>query len=214
MADHCCAATPTHGDSANDLRWRRVLWIALVANFAMFGVEMVAGVLSGSRALQADALDFLGDGANYAVSLGVAGMALAWRARVALVKGVTTLGFGVAILIAAIWGFIAGSTPDPWAMSGIGALALAVNIVVTFLLFQFRSGDANMRSVWICSRNDAINNCLVIAAGFAVLWTGSGWPDLIVALVMASLGISGGWQVIRQAREELAEGNHAVGQST
>lgn len=205
MADHCCATTPQAGTSLNDPRWRRVLWIALAANLAMFGVEIVAGALVGSRALQADALDFLGDAANYAISLGVAGMALAWRARTALVKGLTIFGFGWAVLIAAVWGMVRGATPDPWAMTGIGTIALFVNVAVALMLFRYRSGDANMRSVWICSRNDAINNGLVIGAGLLVLWTASAWPDLIVALVMAVLGISGGWQVIRQALTELNE---------
>jgi Co/Zn/Cd efflux system component len=203
MADHCCAHTPKAEETSNDPRWRRVLWFALIANAAMFFVEMAAGALSGSRALQADALDFLGDASNYAISLGVAGMALSWRAKTALAKGVIIFGFGWAVLVAAIWGMVQGTTPEPWAMTSIGALALVVNVTVTLLLFRYRSGDANMRSVWICSRNDAINNLLVIAAGFAVLWTGSGLPDLLVALVMAALGISGGWQVIQHARAEL-----------
>jgi Co/Zn/Cd efflux system component len=203
MAGHCCAATPKPDKAANDPRWRRVLWTALVANLLMFGVEVTAGALAGSRALQADALDFLGDAANYAISLGVAGMALAWRARTALVKGVTIFLFGWAVAIAALWGMVSGTSPDPWAMTGIGALALLVNVTVAAMLFRYRSGDANMRSVWICSRNDAINNGLVIAAGVLVLWTGSGWPDLIVAMIMAVLGISGGWQVIRQALAEI-----------
>jgi Co/Zn/Cd efflux system component len=153
--------------------------------------------------LQADALDFLGDAANYAISLGVAGMALAWRARTALLKGITILTFGLGVLVWAFWGLLHGSNPQPYAMSAVGALALAVNLGVALLLYRYRTGDANMRSVWICSRNDAISNCLVIAAGFAVLWTGSALPDLIVALVMAGLGISGGWQIIRQARSEM-----------
>lgn len=205
MAEHCCAATPKPDKANNDPRWRRILWIALVSNLVMFFVEMAAGALGGSRALQADALDFLGDAANYAISLSVAGMALAWRARTALVKGITIFAFGWAVLAAALWGMVNGSAPDPWAMTGIGALALTVNLAVALMLFRYRTGDANMRSVWICSRNDAINNLLVIGAGLIVLWTGSGWPDLIVALVMAGLGISGGWQVIRQARGELSD---------
>jgi Co/Zn/Cd efflux system component len=160
--------------------------------------------------LQADALDFLGDAANYAISLSVAGMALAWRAKTALVKGITILSFGLGVLVWAIWGLFHGSNPAPYAMSAVGTLALLVNFGVALMLYRYRTGDANMRSVWICSRNDAINNCLVIGAGVAVLWTGSGLPDLIVALVMAILGISGGWQIIRQARTELANDNTVV----
>lgn len=203
---HCSSASAT-----NDPRWRRVLWIALGLNATMFLVEAVAGTLAGSRALQADALDFFGDAANYAVSLGVAGMALRRRAGTALAKGITILMFGFAVLAWAIWGLLHGSAPEPHAMTIVGTLALAVNVSVTLLLFRYRSGDANMRSVWICSRNDAINNLLVIAAGFAVLLTGSGWPDLLVALVMATLGIVGGWSIIRQARGELRHAHQAKG---
>jgi Co/Zn/Cd efflux system component len=203
MADQCCAGAAGGKDALNDAQWRRVLWIALGLNATMFAVEGLAGYLSGSRALQADALDFLGDAANYAISLGVAGLALATRARAALLKGVTILAFGFGILAWALWGLVHGTDPQPVAMSTVGALALAVNVGVTLMLFRYRSGDANMRSVWICSRNDAINNCLVIAAGFAVLWTGSGLPDLIVAMIMAALGISGGWSISRQAWREI-----------
>ncbi len=207
MADQCCASACGSETTLNDARWRRVLWIALGLNAAMFIVEGVAGYFAGSRALQADALDFLGDAANYAISLSVAGMALAWRAKTAMVKGITILSFGLGLLVWAIWGLFHGSNPAPYAMSAVGTLALVVNFGVALMLYRYRTGDANMRSVWICSRNDAINNCLVIGAGAAVLWTGSGLPDLIVALVMAILGISGGWQIIRQARLELANDN-------
>ncbi len=204
MADSCCASSCSDDTARNDPAWRRALWIALVVNAVMFFVEIIAGAASGSRSLQADALDFLGDAANYAISLGVAGMALVWRARTALVKGLTILTFALGVMVSAVWGLVAGTQPDPWAMTGIGALALVTNISVALLLYRFRSGDANMRSVWVCSRNDAINNLLVIGAGFVVLWTGSGLPDLVVALIMALLGLQGGWQVVRQARYELA----------
>lgn len=203
MADDCCASACGSPKDLNRPEWRRVLWIALIANGIMFVVEMTTGVLAGSRSLQADALDFLGDAANYAISLGVAGMALAWRARTALIKGLTIFGFALGVLGWAIWGLFAGSDPEPLAMSGVGALALLVNILVTVMLFQFRTGDANMRSVWICSRNDAINNLVVIGAGFAVMATGSGLPDLLAAFVMAAIGLHGGWQIMVQAREEL-----------
>lgn len=189
-----------------DPRWRRVLWFALIANGGMFLFEMVAGAAADSRALQADALDFLGDAANYAISLGVSGMALAWRARTALIKGVTIMAFAVGVMVWAIMGALAGTQPDPVAMTSVGALALVTNIAVALLLYRYRTGDANMRSVWVCSRNDAINNLLVIGAGLVVLWTGSGVADLVVAFIMALLGLQGGWQVIRQARAELASG--------
>ena len=208
-----CQSNCGSSNPSNDPRWRRVLWIALGLNATMFVIEGVTGALAGSRALQADALDFFGDAANYAISLGVAGMALQWRASAAMAKGITILLFGLAVLGWAIWGLWHGSNPQPYAMSAVGALALLVNLGVALLLYRFRTGDANMRSVWICSRNDAINNLLVIAAGIAVLLTGSGWPDLLVALVMAVLGIVGGWQIIRQSRGELMDNRTQHGEA-
>lgn len=203
MADDCCASAAGSAEALADARWRRILWIALGLNLAMFAVESVSGLLAQSRSLQADALDFLGDAANYAISLGVAGLALKWRARAAWLKGLTIFLFGWAVLASAVWGLVHGTSPDPYAMGAVGAVALVVNVVVALMLYRYRSGDANMRSVWICSRNDAINNLAVIAAGGVVLWTGSGVPDLVVALIMAGLGISGGWQVLQQAFREL-----------
>jgi Co/Zn/Cd efflux system component len=205
MADDCCASACGTKETLNDPRWRRVLWIALSLNVAMFAVEIVAGVMAHSRSLQADALDFLGDAANYAISLGVAGLALQWRARTALLKGLTILLFGLGVLASAIWGLVHGSSPDPFAMGIVGFIALLVNLAVALMLYRYRTGDANMRSVWICSRNDAINNVLVIAAGFAVLWSDSGLPDLLVAFIMAALGISGGWLIVRQSMLELKD---------
>lgn len=203
MADHCCSGAA--GKSAlNDPRWRRILWIALIINAAMFGVEIVMGVAADSRALQADALDFLGDAANYAISLGVAGMALAWRARAALLKAATMLVFGLWVLASALWGFFAGSAPHAETMGIVGTLALAANLLVALMLYRYRTGDANMRSVWICSRNDAIGNLAVLAAALGVFGTGKGWPDLAVAAIMATLAIWGSFDVFRQARGELA----------
>jgi len=169
----------------------------------MFAVEIVAGLAADSRALQADALDFLGDSANYAISLGVAGMAIVWRARAALAKAATMLAFGIWVLGSAIWGFFAGASPDAGTMGIVGSLALAVNLAVAAMLFRYRSGDANMRSVWICSRNDAIGNIAVLAAAVGVFGTGSAWPDLVVAGIMAGLAIWGSFEVFRQARGEL-----------
>lgn len=203
MADDCCASACGTKQTLNDPSWRRVLWIALGLNAAMFAAEIVVGIIAHSRSLQADALDFLGDAANYAISLGVAGLALQWRARTALLKGLTILLFGLGVLASALWGLARGASPDPFAMGIVGLIALMVNISVALMLYRYRTGDANMRSVWICSRNDAINNVLVIVAGIAVLWSGSGLPDLLVAFIMAVLGISGGWQIVRQSTLEL-----------
>ena len=204
MVDQCCAGK-SGATALNDPRWRRVLWIALSINAAMFGVEIVAGVAADSRALQADALDFLGDSANYAISLGVAGMAIAWRARAALLKAATMLGFGLWVFASAVWGFIAGSTPEAETMGIVGATALVANVAVALLLYRYRTGDANMRSVWVCSRNDAIGNLAVMAAALGVFGTGQRWPDLLVAAIMAGLAIWGSIEVFRHARGDLAD---------
>lgn len=204
MGMSCCQTPEPDQAGHNDPRWRAILWIALLANAAMFLVEIVAGLAADSRALQADALDFLGDAANYATSLGVAGMALAWRARAALVKAATMLAFGLWVIGYAVYGILAGSSPEPATMGLIGTVALLVNVAVALMLFRYRAGDANMRSVWICSRNDAIGNCAVLAAALGVLGTGQAWPDLLVAGLMASLAIWGSIEVFGQARGELS----------
>jgi Co/Zn/Cd efflux system component len=187
----------------NSPAWRRALWIALAVNAGMFVAEIVAGVAAGSASLQADALDFLGDAANYAISLGVAGLGLAWRARAALVKGGALLVLGFLVMASILWHAYTSTLPQAEVMGVVGVVALAANAVVASMLYRFRGGDANMRSAWICSRNDAIGNLAVLAAAAGVFGTGTGWPDLIVAAIMASLGVSGGWQIVRQARGEL-----------
>lgn len=203
MAKSCCQTPEPDAAAHNDPRWRRVLWIALIANAAMFVVEMVAGVAADSRSLQADALDFFGDAANYAISLGVAGLALSWRAKAALVKAATMLAFGIWVIGYAIYGLMAGADPEPATMGMVGTLALATNVIVALMLFRFREGDANMRSVWICSRNDAIGNIAVLGAALGVFGTGHAWPDLLVASIMAGLALWGSMEVFRQARQEL-----------
>lgn len=203
MGASCCSSACSSDSSNNEPRWRRALWIALAVNLAMFGVEIVAGATAGSRALMADALDFFGDAANYAISLAVAGLALGWRARAALFKGATLLVLGLWVLGSIVYASFTGAAPHAETMGIIGVLALVANIGVALLLYRFRSGDANMRSVWICSRNDAVGNVAVVAAAFGVFGTGTAWPDLIVAGVLAGLGISGGVQIIKQARAEL-----------
>lgn len=202
MGKNCCGPVEDV-EANNDPLWRRILWIALILNAVMFGVEIVAGLAANSRALQADALDFLGDAANYAISLGVAGMALAWRARAALAKAATMLAFGLWVLGSAIWGFLIGAAPDPGTMGVVGTVALLVNFAVAVMLFRFRLGDANMRSVWVCSRNDAIGNVAVLGAALGVFGTGRSWPDLVVAAIMAGLAIWGSIEVFAQARGEL-----------
>src|SRR3954469_18891344 len=197
--DHCQSA-PRLLDSP---AWRRALWVALAVNAGMFLAEIIAGVAAGSASLHADALDFLGDTANYAISLTVAGMVLTWRARAALLKGASLGLLGLWVLASTAWHAYAGTLPQAEVMGVLGVLALLANAGVALMLYRYRSGDANMRSVWICSRNDAIGNVAVILAAAGVFGTGTGWPDFIVAAIMAVLGISGGWQIVRQATGEL-----------
>lgn len=189
--------------ASNSPRWRRALWIALAINGAFFLVEIVAGAAAGSVSLQADALDFLGDAANYAVSLGVAGMALAWRARASIVKGATMACFGLWVLGSTAYNAFAGVVPDAPVMGVVGTLALVANVGVALMLYRFRDGDSNMRSVWICSRNDAIGNVAVMLAALGVFGTRSSWPDLVVGAIMATLALTGAWQILRHALAEL-----------
>jgi Co/Zn/Cd efflux system component len=200
MGHDCCPA-PT---PPTDVSYRRVLWIALFANLAMFAVELVASVWSGSSALAADAADFLGDSANYALSLGALAIGGAWISRVALLKGLAMSFYGVGVLAYAAWRAWLGVPPEPLTMGVVGALALAVNFSVGALLYRFREGDANMRSVWLCTRNDVIANLAVLAAAAGVFGTGTIWPDVGVAAMLAVLGLSSGRIVIRQARAELS----------
>lgn len=184
---------------------RKVLWIALGANALMFLVEIGAGVASASVSLLADAIDFFGDAGNYALSLAVLAMGTAARARAALFKAATMVLFGVGVLARAAWAAWSGEAPEPITMGAIGTLALLTNVGVAVLLYAYREGDANMRSVWLCTRNDAIGNVAVLLAAVGVFGTGTRWPDLLVAAVMAGLALTAGLAVVRQARGELRQ---------
>lgn len=199
--DTCCSAVSS--DRLNNPSWRRALWIALLINASLFVAEIVAGVAAGSAALQADALDFFGDAANYAISLGVAGMALAWRSRAAVAKGSTLIAFALWVLGCTAWHACYGTLPHAEVMGVVGIAALIANGGVALMLYRFHTGDANMRSVWICSRNDAVGNAAVLLAALGVFGTGIGWPDVIVAAIMGGLGLWGGWRIVAQARGEL-----------
>lgn len=202
MSSKCCDSGCATGQVAGP-GFRKALWIALVINLAMFVVEIVSGLRSGSVSLLADAIDFAGDAANYGITLTVLSMGLVWRSRAALVKGLSMLAFGVFVLARAGWSIYADVVPEPLTMGVIGALALIANVVVALMLYAYREGDSNMRSVWLCSRNDALGNIAVMIAAAGVFGTGSGWPDFIVALIMAALALSAGFSVVRQARQEL-----------
>ena len=194
---HHSQATPSTAS------YRRVLWAALVINAGMFLVELIGGWQAGSLALLADAIDFFGDAVNYGLSLAVLGMALSWRAKAALFKGLTMAGFGVFVLGKAVWSWHSGVLPEPSTMGAIGLLALLANLSVAWMLYAWREGDANMRSVWLCSRNDAIGNVAVMLAALGVFGTGSAWPDLAVAALMALLALWAGQSVVRQALAEM-----------
>lgn len=213
MSAHCCDHnTPPAQAIQNLRRYRRILWIALLINAAMFLVEVAGSVGAGSLALLADAIDFAGDALNYGVSLAVLAAALAWRARAAVAKAVSMIGFGLYVLGSAIWAVWNAEVPHAATMGLVAVLALLSNLAVAWMLYAFREGDANMRSVWLCTRNDAIGNIAVMVAALGVFGTGSAWPDLAVASLMAALALHGGWQVLRQARGELdmeAQHGHA-----
>ena len=199
MSAACCPPPSPERDA----RFKRVLWIALVVNLSMFVIEIAGGFVSGSTALLADAADFFGDAANYAISLLVLPLGLMWRARAALIKGISMGAYGAAILAYAAYNALHGTLPEPFTMGVVGALAFASNLGVAVLLYRFRGGDANMRSVWLCTRNDVIGNLAVLAAAAGVFGTQSGWPDYIVAAIMALLAVSASVSVIKQARAEL-----------
>ncbi len=204
-----------HGASAKPLnspRWRRALWVAFLINAGFFLTEIAAGTAAGSTALQADALDFFGDATNYAISLGVAGMTLTWRARAAVAKGGTLIVFALWVLGSTTWHAFYGTLPHAEVMGLVGLAALIANGGVALMLYRFRGGDANMRSVWICSRNDALGNVAVMLAAMGIFGTGANWPDLVVAAIIGGLGLWGGWQIVFQAHYELRTGSatHAV----
>ena len=202
MSD-CCSGGCASNKPPRDSCYRRVLWIALWVNALMFGVEIAAGWAAGSVALLADAVDFLGDAASYGISLFVLGLAPVWRSRTALLKGATMGGYGIFVLASALWHLQAGTVPKAQTMGVVGVLALTANCAVGVLLWAYRNGDANMRSLWLCTRNDAMSNVAVLLAALGVFGTGSGWPDLVVASVMGLLGLSAAYSVITHARREL-----------
>ena len=210
MSD-CCGSACHPGKPIIDLRYRRILIVALAINTAMFVVEIAGGLSVHSVSLLADAIDFLGDAANYALSLFVLGLAPVWRSRTAMVKGLTMGAYGIFILGKAAWSLSVGVLPEPAAMGMIGVLALIANGTVAVLLYAYREGDANMHSVWVCTRNDMIGNAAVLLAALGVFGTGTNWPDVIVAAVMGLLALRAAQTVISRARRELKAGAKLTG---
>ena len=204
MADACCSPPPLNLDRHRDNKaYRRVLWAVLAINAVMFLAEIGAGLAAGSASLQADALDFLGDAANYAISLLVVGMALRYRATAALAKGLTMGVFGLWVIGTVVWHAAHGTLPSAFTMGAVGVAALAANVASFGLLWAYRKGDANMRSAWICTRNDVLGNIAVLLAALGVFGTGTGWPDVIVAAIMAGLALQGAVVVAQHSTAEL-----------
>ena len=205
MSAHCCDhAHERSAAAASSPAYRRVLWVALIVNLAMFFVEIGAGLAAQSASLLADSLDFLGDAGNYGLSLFVLGMALQWRARASLLKAASVGAFGLWVAATTIQHALAGTVPAAPVMGVVGAPAFVANLGVAALLYRWREGDSNMRAVWICTRNDAIGNLAVLAAAAGVFGSGSGWPDYVVAAIMSALALVGAFQVARHAVRELA----------
>jgi Co/Zn/Cd efflux system component len=205
MAECCCPPPLNLDPHRGNPAYRRVLWAVLGINAAMFLVEIGAGLAAGSASLQADALDFLGDAANYAISLFVIGMALRYRAMAALAKAGTMGGFGLWVIGTVVWHALHGTLPNAFTMGAVGVAALVANAASFGLLWAFREGDANMRSAWICTRNDVLGNLAVLLAAAGVFGTGTGWPDVIVATIMAGLALQGATLVTKQSLAELRQ---------
>lgn len=199
----CASTVPFDGMAPG---YKRVLWIVIAINAIMFVTEMAAGQLAGSQALKADALDFLGDTLTYGLSLAVLGASLRVRSTAALLKGVSLLLMGLWVFGSTAYQVLVLGTPSAEVMGAIGLLALAANLGSVLLLMRYKDGDANVRSVWLCSRNDAIGNVIVMGAAIAVWFTRSAWPDLIVAAIMAALFLSSSFQILRQAWGEYRTG--------
>ena len=199
--DHCQTSDPERGNPS----YRRALWIVLGINAVMFLVEIGAGLAAGSASLQADALDFLGDAANYGISLLVVGMALRYHAMAAFAKGVSMGAFGLWVIATVVWHAVQGTLPSAVMMGAVGFAALTANAVSFGILWFYRTGDANMRSAWICTRNDVLGNLAVLLAALGVFGTGAGWPDILVAATMAALALQGASTVLRQSVGEMRQ---------
>ncbi|NKB54434.1 MAG: cation transporter [Rhizobiaceae bacterium] len=210
-SDATCGCSGNPVFDGMDSRYKLILWVVIAINASMFAVELIAGQLAGSQALQADALDFLGDALTYGMSLAVIGMSLKTRAMAALLKGTSLLLMGLWVFGSTAYQLLAVGLPQAHIMGAVGFLALIANLASVVLLMRYKDGDANVRSVWLCSRNDAIGNVAVMAASIAVWATTSGWPDLIVAAIMAGLFLRSAQLILVQAWQEYHGGEGGEG---
>jgi len=208
MADACCGATQNF-DGATPA-YKRTLKVIIVINLVMFFVELAGGLSSGSMALLADSLDFLADSTTYTISLIVIGMPLAVRAKAGLFKGLSLFAIAAWVLGSTFYRVFSGGVPEAITMGAVGFAAFAANFICALLLLKFKDGDSNVRSVWLCSRNDAIGNLAVIVAASGIAATNSAWPDLLVAVIMASLFINSAVKIVTQSLRELAAENAAA----
>ncbi len=212
MAERCSASDNGCGCGGNvtfdgtSPAYRRRLWLVIIINGVMFLVELIGGALAGSRAVQADALDFLGDTLTYGISLAVIGRSLKVRATAALFKGLSLFGMGIWVAGSTLYSFFVANAPQAPVMGAIGLLALVANLLSVLLLLRYKDGDANVRSVWLCSRNDAVGNVAVMIAAGLVWLTETPWPDLVVALAMATLFTHSATRILRQALAEWRQG--------
>ena len=203
MSADCCGHGVTFEGLSTD--YQRRLWIIIAINASMFLVEMAAGALAGSQALQADALDFLGDATTYAISLAVIGTSIQIRARAAILKAISLTAMALWVLGSTAYHVVVLGIPRAEVMGVIGVLALAANAASVLILMRYKDGDANVRSVWLCSRNDAIGNVAVMVAALAVWGTATKWPDLLVAAIMAGLFLNSSIQILQQSFREMRE---------
>ncbi len=194
-----CEGAVFEGMSA---KYRSILWIVIFINGGMFLVESVAGFIADSTALKADSLDFLGDAATYVATLLVIGKPLKTRALVALLKGLSLGVMAIFVLGFTLYRVFVFGTPEPLTMGAVGFIALIANVVSVLLLMRYKEGDSNIRSVWLCSRNDAIGNVAVMLAGVGILATGTIWPDIIVAFIIAGLFTHSSIKITLQALHE------------
>jgi len=200
-----CGCTGDSNRAEHDPAYRRALWIVVLLNLGFGACEIVGGFIADSQALKADALDFIGDGTITLVGLVALGWAAAARSRIALVQGIFLVTLGLGVIGVAFWRALTAVAPDADLMGGIGVIALVINVASAFVLSRFREGDANVRAVWLFSRNDALANIAVIVAAGLVAWTNSAWPDLTVAAVIAALFLHSAFEILRSARAELHE---------
>jgi len=205
MGASCCGSNTTFEGLSAD--YKRRLWIVIAINAGMFFVEMAAGALAGSQALQADALDFLGDSLTYGMSLAVIGAAVRVRAWTAFAKGVSLTLMGLWVFGSTAYHVLVLGVPKAEIMGLVGFMALAANVTSVLILARYKDGDANVRSVWLCSRNDAIGNVAVMIAAIGVWGTATKWPDLIVAAIMAGLFLWSSAQILRQSVREIRTGH-------